>query len=270
MSEREKVVCPRNHFYDGNIYSSCPHCADGMESGKEAYQWSVPSDPVEEDKHTISKLITGKSLFGKKNKAVQEPPKAEPLKQDTPTMAMSDANKTERLEQVHTDDGSIRLEGTGSVAKSTSVSDEDMKESVQQPVWEKSLAKENLDECKTIGYFHTSGKEEPPVGYLICIAGEDYGRGFLLKSGNNSLGRSGEMDIVIMDAKVSRDKQISVIYEPHKREFYVKPSENGALSYCNGELLLGAQKIYSHDVLEVGDTKLMLIPVCSEKFSWEE
>ncbi len=121
---------------------------------------------------------------------------------------------------------------------------------------------------RTIGYFSTSGGTDPPVGYLICVEGDDYGIGFPLKSGNNSLGRASSMDVVIMDAQVSREKQTFVMYEPHRREFFVRPGDGSGLCYLNDELVMGPKKMEAYDRLQLGNTKLMLIPVCGEKFSW--
>lgn len=123
-------------------------------------------------------------------------------------------------------------------------------------------------EGRTVGYFSVGIDREPPVGYLICIEGEDYGTGFPLKSGNNSLGRSVSMDVVVMDPKVSREKQAYVMYEPHKRDFFLKPGDSGGLCYLNDELVLEPKKLQAYDLILLGDTKLMLIPVCGEKFSW--
>ncbi len=121
---------------------------------------------------------------------------------------------------------------------------------------------------RTIGYFSTSGGTEPPVGYLICVEGDNYGIGFPLKSGNNSLGRASSMDVVIMDAQVSREKQAFVMYEPHRREFFVRPGDGSGLCYLNDELVMEPKKMEAYDRIQLGNTKLMLIPVCGERFSW--
>ena len=128
----------------------------------------------------------------------------------------------------------------------------------------------DLDDMKTVGYYSTGKATEPPVGYLICTKGDDYGTGFLLKSGNNTIGRSASMDVVVMDMKVSREKQAFVMYEPHKREFYVKPGEGSGLCYFNGDVVLGPMKMNAYDKIGVGDTELMLIPVCTQEFSWDD
>lgn len=126
------------------------------------------------------------------------------------------------------------------------------------------------DEGKTIGFFGNLQKQEPPVGYLICVKGEDYGNGFLIKSGHNNIGRSQTMDIVIMDPKVSRERQAVLTFDPMNRDFYISPGEASGLCYVNGTILLNPVKICAYDRIRMGDSELMLIPVCGEKFGWDE
>lgn len=130
-----------------------------------------------------------------------------------------------------------------------------------------AMTTSETDEGKTKSLF--SGVTEPPVGYLVCIKGEDFGRGYLLKSGNNTIGRSQSMDVVILDPKVSRDRQAFVMYEPRKREFYLKPGEGSSLTYYEDELVLAPVKINAYGKISFGETDLLLILVCCEKFSWD-
>ena len=127
-----------------------------------------------------------------------------------------------------------------------------------------------IDKNKTMSFFSTAGNTEPPVGYLICTAGEDFGTGFLLKSGNNTIGRGQSMDVIIMDPKVSREKQAFVMYDPVSRKFFLKPGEGSGLCYINGQVVLVPMELKPFEKLKVGDTELMLIAVCCEQFSWDD
>jgi len=138
---------------------------------------------------------------------------------------------------------------------------------------------------RTVGFFSSSKSssseknedtdnilsEEPVVGWLICIKGPNLGQSFNIYTGKNSLGRSNTNKIVInLDKSISRDKHSWIIYEPKNRTFYVQPGESSGLTYVNDQMLLQAVKIEKRSVIEVGNTKLMLIPLCNEEFSWEE
>lgn len=286
---KEKVKCPYGHFYNGTLFDSCPHCADGMPEEKTEHIWGAGSSAsakeekqavskpkseytehiwggasAKEEKQPTSKHKQGLSIWKKKEKVIAKEMRAAEVK----------AEKNEMFRCGEEEQAPVRKDyGFEAQAKNiqtpSSAPVQDNRSSLQEGLTQATRPVENLDDGKTVGYFHTSGQEEPPVGYLICTAGDDYGKGFLLKSGNNNVGRASSMDVIIMDAKVSREKQLSVIYEPHKREFFVKPGDGSSLSYYNDELLLGVQKLQGYDVLTIGDTKLMLVPVCSEKFSWD-
>lgn len=128
--------------------------------------------------------------------------------------------------------------------------------------------KNHADEGKTVGYYSTA--TEPPVGYLVCTKGEDFGKGFLLKAGNNTVGRSQSMDVAIVDTSVSREKQAYIMYEPKKREFFIRPGEGSALCYHNDQLLMMPEKLEAYDKITIGNTDFLLIPVCCEKFSWDD
>ena len=132
---------------------------------------------------------------------------------------------------------------------------------------------------KTVGYFsrlkpeteEKTGFVEPVVGWLVCVSGKHFGESFRIVSGRNTIGRNSENMIVLArDEAVSRERQCWVIYEPKKREFYVQPGESSRLTYLNGDMIMEMKKMNRKDVLEIGDGRYMLIPLCGEDFSWED
>ena len=126
------------------------------------------------------------------------------------------------------------------------------------------------DNC-TIGYYSRVIGVEPVVGWLVCTEGEYRGESFKLKSGRNFIGRAANMDVVLSaDHSISRFKHAAVIYEPRSRQFIVVPGESRELCYLNGEVVLSNLKMEAYDVLNLGNTSLMLIPCCGKRFSWEE
>lgn len=239
-----RVICVKGHFYDGDKYEECPHCAAGVEAiRQDPFSVRRSEAETEEEKGGKAKRERG-GLFHRREKK--------------PTMAETTFLPADSVEET------VLLQENAEETPQQSVSP-----SLREAFAASAQTEEGGDEGKTVGYFSV-GRTEPPVGYLICTAGEDYGVGFLLKSGSNSLGRSASMDVTITDGKVSREKQAFVLYEPMKREFYLKPGEGAGLCYLNGELVLGPVKMKAFDLIGMGDTRLMLVPVCCEKFSWEE
>lgn len=128
-------------------------------------------------------------------------------------------------------------------------------------------AKEDDGVVNTIGYF---GETEPVVGWLVSIAGSNFGTDFRLKSGKNFIGRSGAMDVALTeDSSVSREKHGIILYEPKSNVFLVQPGDAKELFYLNEKVVLAATEIKAYDTLTLGGTKLLFIPCCSDKFNWD-
>jgi hypothetical protein len=112
-------------------------------------------------------------------------------------------------------------------------------------------------------------KTGPVVGWLVCLDGPDRGQDYRLHSEKNYIGRAPEMDVVILnDNTVSRDKHGVVVFDPKKQSFWVLAGEAKGLVYLNGELVQTPMRMNRDDVLELGQTKLVLVPFCGEKYSW--
>lgn len=127
------------------------------------------------------------------------------------------------------------------------------------------------DMGKTVRYYDNAIGTEPVVGWLVGLTGSVFGKSFILKSGRNFIGRGKNMDIVLEgDNSVSRDKHAIVVYEPKSKIFIAQPGESRELFYLNDKVVLNNEQLEKNDVLLVGETKLMLIPCCDEKFCWED
>ena len=114
-------------------------------------------------------------------------------------------------------------------------------------------------------------QKEPAVGWLVCTEGALYGRVFELKKGENRIGNSPKLDIVLeADSQSPRCCQIIVTYDSDKRAFYADMGETRELSYINGQVLLMRLELQNRDILQVGDIKLMFIPLCGPDFAWQE
>jgi hypothetical protein len=113
------------------------------------------------------------------------------------------------------------------------------------------------------------GKADPVVGWLVCLEGPDRGRDFRLHSEKNFIGRSSSMDVAIEnDDTVSREKHGVIIFDPKKLAFWVLPGDASGLVYVNGEIVHSPTQISADDKLEIGQSKLVLVPFCGPKFNW--
>lgn len=129
----------------------------------------------------------------------------------------------------------------------------------------------DFEEEKTISIYQTRGGVEPVTGWLVCIEGVDFGRSFTLKSGKNFVGRAAGMDVELHgDNSVSREKHAILLYEPRRREFIAQAGESRELFYLNDEVVLNPVRMKQHDILTIGNTRLMFFPCCSDHFSWDD
>lgn len=130
-----------------------------------------------------------------------------------------------------------------------------------------------FDDQKTVSFFSESpvlADKNPVVGWMVCIKGSLYGQDFRLKTGRNFVGRGDNMDICLKGEKtVSRDRHAIVIYEPKQNLFLAQPGETKELIYLNGSVVLTPTIMKKNDVLQVGDSSLMLIPCCDDVYRWE-
>ena len=108
------------------------------------------------------------------------------------------------------------------------------------------------------------------VGWMVCIKGASRGVDYHLHSGFNAIGNSADLDICIRDKKVSRKAVVKVAYDPRSRAYTLIPCGDGVnIVYCNEKALYVPTELNIYDVITLGDTQLMFVPLCGEKFAWE-
>ncbi|MBO7253484.1 MAG: FHA domain-containing protein [Oscillospiraceae bacterium] len=118
--------------------------------------------------------------------------------------------------------------------------------------------------------FGPEPKFDPIVGWLICIKGPNRGKDYRLHSGTNFIGRSKSMDVCLeSDQTVSSKNHASVSYDDRGKTFYIQKGEVRNLIYLNGKPVFGAEVLTIYDRIEIGNTMLMFVPLCSDQFSWQ-
>lgn len=109
----------------------------------------------------------------------------------------------------------------------------------------------------------------PVVGWLVCTEGVNKGTDYRLHQGRNFIGRAAEMDVCIKgDNTVSRSSHAVIVYDPRGNLYLAQPGDSKELLYINDALVLNPVELKAMDVLSVGNTKLMFVPLCGETFRW--
>ena len=115
------------------------------------------------------------------------------------------------------------------------------------------------------GDLNVPGGVEPVVGWLVCVEGPMRGNDYRLHAGYNYIGRE------LGDVRISGDQQISrqnhamVAFDDADGIYYAGPSAGRNLLKVNGKTVLNR-----YDIILIGTTKLMFVPLCGEHFSWKK
>lgn len=124
---------------------------------------------------------------------------------------------------------------------------------------------------RTVGEFKRKLGYEPVVGWLVCVEGPEVGKDYRLFGRINSIGRAEGNDVVLaQEHTVSQKNHVRLAYDAKHNNFQLIPGEGTNVTYLNDEPLYVPQKLNAYDVLEMGDTKLIFVPLCSERFHWPE
>lgn len=284
------IQCSNGHFFDNDKYQVCPHCGAST-TASETPKKKEKSDSIfrrkpKTEPSTGSHKTTG--IFHSSN----TPESVEP--EDDRTMILPPGYEDSDITK------SDMLQGSGTPVSAPAPMPAPIPAPMPQPVQPIATPVQPMsipaqpvqpmapvqpmsqpmpspapsEGGKTLGFFRSSNTQvtkEPVVGWLVCVKGKHFGECFEIISGRNSVGRNPDNRIVIADdPSVSGSKHFWVTYEPKKREFYVQPGESSGLSYLNGETIMTPQKLQAYDQLEFGMGVYVMIPLCSEKFSWED
>lgn len=78
------------------------------------------------------------------------------------------------------------------------------------------------------------------------------------------------MDVSLPDDDtVSRESHALVSYDAKHNRFTISPGQGRGITYCNDEQVEVAQPLHAYDIVEVGKSCLLFLPLCCERFRWE-
>lgn len=112
---------------------------------------------------------------------------------------------------------------------------------------------------------------DPIVGWLICVKGPNRGKDYRLHSGTNFIGRGKQNDVCIEnDQSISNYHHVSVSYDEREKVFYITKGEVRNPTYLNGKALRSDADLVIYDRIEIGNSELMFVPLCTEQFNWQD
>ena len=128
-----------------------------------------------------------------------------------------------------------------------------------------SQSDESVEEARADNY-------ELAAGWLVVIDGPGKGCTREIYFGMNSMGRSSDERISLDfgDTAISRDAHAYVVFDEKQSDFYIQHGGKTNLVRLNGAPVLAPSPMSKGDVIEIGNTKLMFVPLCGEDFSWDK
>ncbi len=124
-----------------------------------------------------------------------------------------------------------------------------------------------------LGVINNAGQTvRPATGWLVCIDGQTKGTDYRLYEGYSYIGRDpAQNQVAIPDDHISSVPSARILYDTTSRRFYINEC-NGARNpvYLNGDLFDGRVELKAYDMIKLGNTRLLFVPLCTDKFAWEE
>ncbi len=111
----------------------------------------------------------------------------------------------------------------------------------------------------------------PVVGWLVCVDGPAEGTDYRIRAGYNYIGRSENMDICILgDKNIGRERHAMIAYDPQEKIYFFGPADGRSIVRKNDKMVMVPTELAAYDVVRIGSTKLMFVPLCGEHFNWKD
>lgn len=217
-------------YYDGSLYAVCPYCDGRGVASTEVVSSGIPL--TEAVSHGSNNGLPPTEAAGSARKdsrfRATEVPAIQNIAGVPPTEIPISQNRTQR----------VRYEEREGGARKTEFS----------------------------GYRNTTA---PLVGWLVALEGPCKGTDYRLHTGYNYIGRERGDICIHGDPAISSEKDTSITYMPQNRSFFVAHEHGKNPVLLNDQPVIGGSaELMAHDVITVGNTHLLFIPLCSERFTW--
>lgn len=108
------------------------------------------------------------------------------------------------------------------------------------------------------------------VGWLVCTKGARKGQDYRLRPHVNRIGRDPGNDVQISgDSEVSRQGHAKIAFDPRHATFTLIPGDGQNIVYVNDTATYTPLELNAFDRIEVGQTTLILVPLCGKEFQWD-
>lgn len=238
----EIIGCGKGHYYNPELYSSCPECAK-EQAGANVLGVTEPVD--------FAKYAGG---------GVQDIGATEPV--DFGGFAGNNSNN-----------GSIGSTEPVGNNYNAPLSTSDFSSNFSNDIPQGGYKVQDYGQTMPVTPFtpNTGVPFMPVVGWLVCIDGPAKGRDYRIHSQYNYIGRAHHMDICISgDDCISAERAAVLAYDSEEKFFSFGPGMGHNVVRVNGKMLMNAVVLNAYDELTIGKTKLLFVPLCGERFDWDD
>lgn len=116
-----------------------------------------------------------------------------------------------------------------------------------------------------------TGRFQFPVALVMVTKGPGLGESFAIKSGMSQIGRGEDQAIQLDfgDQAISRENHAAVVYDPKEHSFLLGHGGKSNIVRLNGKPVVSTSDLKDGDEIEIGETRLRFVALCSDKFNWE-
>lgn len=117
----------------------------------------------------------------------------------------------------------------------------------------------------------TTGRAQFPVAIVMVTHGPGRGEAFTLTSGMSQIGRGEDQAIRLDfgDMAISRTNHAAVVYDPAEHTFLLGHGGKSNIVRLNGKPVVSTSDLNDGDEIEIGETKMRFVALCSHEFNWE-
>lgn len=109
------------------------------------------------------------------------------------------------------------------------------------------------------------------VGWIVCIKGNMLGESFPIREGENRIGRSTAMDIILLyENSVSREDHASIQYDSDNRTFTLCINNQECYVAVNEKEISQNTLLSNRDQITLGACVFVFVSFCDKTFGWNE
>ena len=116
-----------------------------------------------------------------------------------------------------------------------------------------------------------NGRTKFPVAVVMVTKGPGLGESFVIKSGMSQIGRAEGQAVQLDfgDMAISRENHAAIVYDPKEHTLLLGHGGKSNIVRLNGKPVVATSDLTSGDEIEIGETQLRVVALCSKEFNWE-